>query len=134
MKYWKEQYTTGKALAAGIHGNEGVPITGFVDGSWRPYVAREPIPWLYYVEVCNFQFVFFSLDMLDLYIDYFSRKILPTSRFYGVSPFSNGPAASIGDGQSPFERLPAFLRKKNNRRRVLKALEQAKAHFVNGGS
>lgn len=68
--------------------------------------------------------------MLDEYIKFFGRKILPTTRFYDSSPFSNGPAASVGDGQSPFERLPSDLRKKNKRPKILKALKQAREEFI----
>ena len=62
--------------------------------------------WIYYVEVCGFTFAFFSLEMIQEYLDFYSRKILPSSRLYGASQFSHGAAASIGDGQTRFERLP----------------------------
>lgn len=130
MKYWKEKYTIKKAMDCGIHGHEYVPVIGYSDEQWAPYVDRRiHDDWIYYVEVCGFQFAFFSIEMLELYIDFFSRKSLPSTRFGGISLFSRGAAASVGDGQSPFERLPAYLRKKNYRPRVVKALTEAKAHF-----
>lgn len=117
---WREPYTVERARAAGIHGHEGSPLLG------EPGESE----WIVYVTVCGFTFAFFSEAMLRQYIDYYSRKTLPTTRFHGVSPFSNGPAASIGDGQSPFERLPGELRKESKRLRVVKALERALASFA----
>ena len=117
-KHWKEPYTIEAARSAGIHGSENCLILGDTNA-----------PWIYYVDVCSFRFVFFSLGMIRDYIDFYQRKILPTSRFSGASPFSDGPAASIGDGQSPFERLPGYLRKGSKRLTVVKALERALAEF-----
>lgn len=117
-KHWKETYTQEAAEAVGIHHREGSLVLGDTDAKW-----------IYYVRVCGFTFGFFSLDMIRQYIDYFSRKTLPTSRFFGASPFSDGPAASVGDGQSPFERLPGHLRHKSKRERVQKALEKALSEF-----
>jgi hypothetical protein len=77
------------------------------------------------VEVCQFTFAFFSRDMIREYLNYYLRKVLATSRFYGVSQFSHGPAPSVGDGQSRFERLPLRLREESKRVRVVKALEKA---------
>ena len=117
-KHWKEPYTEEAAKAVGIHGKEGACIVGDRNSTW-----------IFFVHVCGFTFGFFSLDMLREYIDFYSRKILPTSRFYGVSPFSDGPAASIGDGQSKFERLPGYLRKERKRVKVQQALEKALKEF-----
>jgi hypothetical protein len=113
-RWWKEPYTRKAAEAAGIHDFEGAPVLGDPDSRW-----------IYYVEVCGFRFVFFSLEMLREYLEFYSHKILPSSRGSGVSPFSRGPAASVGDGQTRFERLPLRLRKERRRREVVKALERA---------
>jgi hypothetical protein len=69
-------------------------------------------------------FAFFSREMIQEYLDFYSRKALPRR-----SPFSKGPAASIGNGQTRFERLPLRLRREPNRQRVVKALEQALKTF-----
>ena len=69
----------------------------------------------------------FSLDMLREYLKFYS---LPSSsRLIKAPPFSRGPAASIGDGQTPFERLPLRLRKGAKRLRVVRALERALVTF-----
>ena len=115
MARWsKEPYTLEKAEAAGICDFEGAAVLGDPNS-----------PWIYYVEVCGFRFTFFSLEMLREYLEFFSRKILPSSRGGGRSPFSWGPAASVGDGQTRFERLPLRLREESRRQRVVKALQSA---------
>ncbi len=86
--------------------------------------------WIYYVEVCRFTFAFFSLAMIEEYLQFYSLKILPSSRFYGALPFSMGAAlGGEGDGQTWFERLPLRLRKETKRVRVVKALERALQMF-----
>lgn len=116
---WKEPYSPEKAKAAQIHGYEGSRLAG-----------KSNAEWIYYVEVLNFRFTFFSIEMLDEYIDFFERKIPPATTTHWSSPFSEGPAASIGDGQGVFERLPSWLRKKNKKPKVLKALKSAKKEFT----
>ncbi|MEL7362573.1 MAG: hypothetical protein AAFN13_10915 [Bacteroidota bacterium] len=115
-KHWKEPYTREAAQALGIHDFEGRPILG--DANTR---------WIYYVRVCSFTFGFFSLDELDRYLAFFERKTLPSGTVAG--PFSSGPAASVGDGKSVFERLPGRLRARNNRETVRKALARARSDF-----
>jgi len=117
-RHWKEPYTSERAEAAGIHDHEGTLIVGDPNSQW-----------IYYVTVCGFTFTFFSIEMIRDYVDYYSRKILPTSRFHDSSPFSHGPAASVGDGQLRFERLPGKLRKESKRTKVKSALEKALAAF-----
>ena len=117
-RFWKERYTVEKANQLGIHDFEGVPFVGSPDAAW-----------IYYVEVCQFTFAFFSIDMIQEYLDFFARKILPSSRFDFGSPYSKGSAASIGDGQTRFERLPLRLRKEPKRLRVVKALKRALMKF-----
>ena len=116
-RHWKTPYSRTEALAAGIHDFEEALVTG-------PPDAR----WIYRVEVLDFEFVFFSLDMIRDYIDYYSRDLLPARRA-GRSPFSQRPAASVGDGQSRFERLPARLRAKGKREQVVRALSRALDQF-----
>ncbi len=125
-RFWKEPYTLERALALGIRDFESAPYVGVPNTALvgRPEFRGWP-EWIYYVEVCRFTFVFFSLDMVREYLDFYSRKVLPSSRFYGASPFSQGAAASGGDGQTRFERLPLRLRQGPKRVRVVKALERA---------
>jgi len=98
-KYWKEEYSLERAKEAKIHTTECHKVLGDRNSKW-----------IYYVEVMGFKFTFFSLSMLDQYIDFFSRKTLPTTTTHWSSPFSGGPSASVGDGQSEFERLRQFGR------------------------
>src|SRR5262245_24570052 len=125
-RFWKEAYTLERALAAGIRDFENAPYVGVPNDAWlgRPEFRDWP-EWIYYVEVCRFTFAFFSLGMIREYLDFYSRKVLPSSRFHGASPFSQGAAASLGDGQTRFERLPLRLRQESKRVRVVKALERA---------
>jgi len=118
-KYWKEEYSLERAKEAKIHTTECHKVLGDRNSKW-----------IYYVEVVGFKFTFFSLSMLDQYIDFFSRKTLPTTTTHWSSPFSGGPSSSVGDGQSEFERLPAWLRKKNKKPKVIKALKAAKEEFL----
>lgn len=125
-RFWKEPYSLERALASGIRDFENAPVVGVPNAEWvgRPNFNDWP-EWIYYVEVCRFTFAFFSLDMIQEYLDYYSRKVLPSSRLFGASPFSSGAAASVGDGQTRFERLPLRLRQESKRVRVVKALERA---------
>jgi hypothetical protein len=131
-RFWKESYSLNRALELGISDFENVPVVGVPNNEWmrNPELFRAWPQWIYYVEVCSFTFAFFSLEMIREYLDFYSRKVLPSSRFYGASPFSRGPAASVGgDGQTRFERLPLRLRKEPRRQKVVKALEQALQEF-----
>jgi hypothetical protein len=116
---WKEPYSIDKAAALGIHDFEGARVLG-------PPDAR----WIYYVEVPGFTFAFFSLDMICEYLAFYSTKLLPSSRRFGASHFSKGAAASVGDGQTRFERLPLWLRKEPRRLQVVRALREALEDFA----
>src|SRR5262249_348730 len=111
-RWWKEPYSKESALAAGIH-----------DWEWSPVTGPPHAQWIYYVEVCQFTFAFFSLDMIRQYLEYYSAKVLASSRMSGPLWHPNG------DNQRWFERLPLRLRKEPKRQRVVKALERALADF-----
>jgi hypothetical protein len=115
-RFWKEQYSRERAEQLGIHDFEDALVVGSTDSKW-----------IYHVDVCRFTFAFFSLQMMREYLDFFSRKILPSSRL--PSPFSGGAAAGVGDGQTRFERLPLRLRKEPNRQKIVKALQRALEEF-----
>ncbi|HZL87661.1 MAG TPA: hypothetical protein VFB96_04730 [Pirellulaceae bacterium] len=128
-RVWKEPYSLKRALELGIRDFEDAPVVGVPNGQWRdPSFLAWP-RWIYHVEVCRFTFSFFSLEMIKEYLDFYSQKVLPPSRFSGVSPYSKGAAASVGDGQTRFERLPLRLRKESNRKRVVQALARAMDEF-----
>jgi hypothetical protein len=68
--------------------------------------------------------------MIEEYLHFYSRKILPSSRFYDP-PYSLGRAAAVNDkGQTRYERLPLRLRRESKRLRVIKALERALREFA----
>jgi hypothetical protein len=117
-RFWREPYTEEKARHIGIHDYESALILG-----------SPGTQWIYYVEVCKFTFAFFSLAMILEYLDYYSRKLLPSSRLH-YPPFSMGaPPAVNSEGQTRFERLPLRLRKEPRRQRVVKALQRALVEF-----
>lgn len=121
-RFWREAYSLERALELGIHDAENSPVVGVPNRDWMGNPAFRDWPEsIYYVEVCGFTFAFFSLGMMQEYLDFYARKVLPSSR----SPFSHGAAASVGDGQTRFERLPLRLRQESKRVRVVKALEHA---------
>lgn len=124
---WKEPYSLERALELDIRDFENSVYVGVPNALRLKPGFRDWPQWIYYVEVCNFTFAFFSLRMICEYIEYYSLRDLPSSRFEG--PFSKGPAASVGDGQTRFERLPMRLRKGTKRVRVVKALQRALDSF-----
>jgi hypothetical protein len=132
-RFWKHPYSLERALELGIRDHENVPVVGVPNNAWmgNPNFRAWP-EWIYYVEVCGFTFAFFSHEMIQEYLDFYSRKILPSSRFYG--DFSHGSAGSVGDGQTRFERLPLRLRQESKRVRVVKALDKALQIFFDSES
>jgi hypothetical protein len=114
-RIWKEPYTEAKAQAAGIH-----------DYEWSKVGGAPNARWIYYVTVCKFTFAFFSLGMIREYLEFYSTKILPSSR----RPIL---WAQRGFEQTKFERLPLRLRKESQRRKVVKALETALKEFASTG-
>jgi hypothetical protein len=132
-RFWKEPYSLERALELGIHDFEDAPCVGVSNGEWTLTRDGSPAPanpgfrawpkWIYYVEVCQFTFGFFSLEMIKEYLEFYSRRVLPSSLH--SSAFSKGLAASVGDGQTRFERLPLRLRAESKRVRVVKVLEKA---------
>ena len=112
-RWWRERYTEEKARAAGVH-----------DFEWQTVIGPSNAPWIYYVEVCQFTFAFFSLAMIRQYLEFYSAKVLPSSRMKGPLWHERG------DNQRWFERLPLRLRKEPKRQRVVKALRQALEEFA----
>jgi hypothetical protein len=98
---------------------------------WKEPKSSNPtlIPeWVYFVNVCSFTFKFDSVDQIKLYIDFYSRKIHPTSRVYvGDEAVLRCHRYQV---QRWYERLPLYLRKEGKRQRVVKALEQALEKFA----
>lgn len=72
----------------------------------------------YFVRVCDFTFEFVSIEEMEQYLDYYSIKILPSSRKEIFEP-------EKGEWQSKFERLPLYLREESKRLKVVRALKTA---------
>lgn len=75
------------------------------------------------MRVCSFKFVFHTVQQLRACLDYYSKKIHPTSRI---------PFEKLGDYggdnsecQRWFDRLPMHLLEEPKRRKVVAALEKA---------
>lgn len=76
-----------------------------------------------FVHVCSFTFRFDALAQLERAVAYYERKIVPSSIIPGGGVFS-------GEEQRWYERLPLFLREEPKRRKVVKALKDARAYFT----
>ena len=75
---------------------------------------------IYYIHLCSFTFVFYSLTMIQEYREYYNTKILPSRR---------GGSIWVGEPQSPLNRLPLRLRNESKRHRIVKALSKALHEF-----
>jgi hypothetical protein len=77
--------------------------------------------WVYFVEVCSFQFQFHSLEQIQECLDYFKQKVHPSTRkpHDGLEHY----------WQAWYERLPQWLFANSKRQKVVKALEKALVEF-----
>ena len=78
--------------------------------------------WVYLVRVCSFTFEFHSIEQVKACLDYYSRKIHPSSRM-------DIGAADSWEMQRWFERLPMYLLEEPKRQKVVKALSVALKEF-----
>jgi hypothetical protein len=83
-----------------------------------------------FVEVVGFTFEFHSVDQAQACLDFYRRKITPSSR---VSAADIG-SADHWEVQRWFERLPADLRRASKRNRVVAALQQAVESITSGAA
>ena len=150
-RHWKEPYSIAKAYAIEMHATEGAIILGhyrrdkvtdsirighnryervtkhnvltLLDDCRYTQLDIQPInEWIYFVYVCRFTFVFFSLSEIPNYIQHYSTKILPTRCL-------RLPHGNHDGRQRRFNRLPLYLRNNSKRPRVVKALRAAFADF-----
>jgi hypothetical protein len=77
---------------------------------------------VYFVRVCSFTFQFHSIQQIQACLDYYDRKIQPSSRV-------DIGAADHWECERWFERLPLFLHEESKRQRVVKALRDALRKF-----
>jgi len=85
------------------------------------------------VQVCGFTFTFHTVGELRACLDYYQRKIHPSSRSASTaSAVRNREVTWRWEVERWYERLPLYLRKESKRLRVIcalqKALERMDAH------
>jgi len=89
------------------------------DNDRAPTLLRRQV---YFVRACSFTFQFHSIQQIQACLDYYSRKIQPSSRV-------DIGAADHWECERWFERLPLFLREEPKRQQVVKALTAALKQF-----
>jgi hypothetical protein len=93
------------------------------DGLLAPPLLPSFVPRnIYFVSVCSFTFEFQSLDQLRLCLEFYSRKIHPSTRL-------DIGAADHWECERWFERLPLYLREEPKRLQVVSALQRALDDF-----
>ena len=100
----------------------GVPTEQY----WRaPTLQKYPV---YFVKVCNFTFEFHSIEQLKVCLEFFSKKVRPSS----MIRFSESDKKITWlhwVAQRWFERLPMKLLEERRRVRIVPALEKALKQF-----
>jgi len=120
-RFWRERYIAGR------HSNK---MKGEIDGVYQFDVDITPrdnllVRWVYFVNVCQFEFQFLSLRQIEVCLEYFRKKIPGSRRIY---------FGWLQGGRWEFlrwyERLPKGLRREPNRLKIVKALERALTIFA----
>jgi hypothetical protein len=94
-----------------------------MDGLALPPRLPSFVPRLvYFVSVCSFTFEFHSLDQLRVCLEFYSRKLHPSTR-------REIGAADHWECERWFERLPLYLREEPKRIQVVAALQHALDEF-----
>jgi len=127
-RLWKERFNPADYQHA--TDARGRPLAEYFDPRIRGFEnAPHRIPpgteWVYYVEVCGFTFIFYSLAMIKEYLNYYEMKILPSRREKIAS-------AHHDCEQNQFTRLPLYLREEPRRLKVVQALRRALDAFGSG--
>ena len=110
-KIWKEEFDPRR------HQNQMNAISA-------PRQAKDNLvpQWVYFVRVCSFTFEFHSVAQINQCLEYYNRKLHPSSRL-DIS------GADHWEMQRWFERLPMYLSEEPKRERVVKALAAALEQF-----
>ena len=119
-RIWKEKRVGHWSEHFDLHGYVGLP-----GHDVSPDEGLVPV-YNYYVTVCGFTFKFGSVAQIDPCIEFYERKILPSSRL----PDSAWLRSERDVALRWFERLPQHLRKEGNRQKVVKALREAAEAFA----
>ena len=80
------------------------------------------------VRVCSFTFVFHTPQQLEACLDYYSRRIHPSSRIPEDQLHNYG--GDSGECQRWFDRLPMYLLEEPKRRKVVSALRSAASQWA----
>ena len=111
---WSETFDKRK------HQNQMLEVKSSTDDHDRaPTLLQRQV---YFVRVCSFTFQFHSIQQIQACLDYYARKIQPSSRL-------DIGSADTWECLRWFERLPLFLREEPKRQRVVKALTAALEQF-----
>jgi hypothetical protein len=95
---------------------------------WRaPTLQKYPV---YFVKVCNFTFEFHSIEQLKVCLDFFSKKVRPSSMIR-LSKSDRQMTWLHLVIQRWFERLPMKLLEERRRVKIVPALQQALEQFTN---
>lgn len=85
--------------------------------------------WIYFVEVCGFTFKFHSIEQLEQTLEYYTKKLHPSSIIPNLDQSPEKFDRSFI--QRWYEKLPLYLRKESKRKKVVAALQQAVHQFSN---
>ena len=121
-RFWRERYVADR------HSNK---MKGEIDGVYQFDVDLTPrdnllVRWVYFVNVCQFDFQFLSLRQLEVCVEYFRKKIPGSRRIY----FGSWLPGDRWEFLRWYERLPKGLRREPNRLKIVKALERALTTFA----
>jgi hypothetical protein len=119
-RFWRERYVVSR------HSNK---MKGAIDGVYQFDVDLTPrdnllVRWVYFVNVCRFDFQFLSLRQLEVCLEYFRKKIPGSNRI------NFGGPGDRWEFLRWYERLPRGLRREPNRLKIVKALERALSTFA----
>ena len=120
-KFWRERVDPDRHrdfIGGGYRGD------GVQDAGGWPVVPASTDGWIYFVRECSFTFTFVTLAQLDEAREYFAKPVHPSRRRRGVSQEHYW--------QHWYERLPSALTGGTKRTRILRALDAARQHFVQG--
>jgi len=91
-----------------------------------PTLQKYPV---YFVRVCNFTFEFHNLEQLKACLEFFSKKVLPSSMIHFTESDRKIHWLHWA-AQRWFERLPMKLLEERRRVRIVPALKQAFDQFT----
>jgi hypothetical protein len=117
---WKEAYNPNrKGSLSAYHGANETWEFPQRTASAHSLSARE----IWFVRVCSFTFVFHTLAQVEACLDFYNKKVHPSSRIPGDRLPNYG--GDHRERQRWFERLPTYLLEEPKRKKVVAALRAA---------